>query len=264
MTGLWVLFVICHLFLITVLPLGDAQAQTPLLSQQEEVPPQQLIDIPTAGVLPKGTTSVVLRVYAGGGLLGGLSVGVWERLSLGLSFGGGNIIGTGNVTWNPRPEVAVKYQMVDESSAFPGLAIGFDSQGYGQYDDTLNRYQLKSRGFYGVASRNVALFGTLGLHAGANYTLENKDGNGRVNLFIGADKSINPNLAVLGEYDFAMNDNGDAIKGYGRKRGYLNVGARLMVGGRLGIEFDLRNLLDNRVGTGAPLRELKIIYIEPW
>lgn len=239
---------------------ANAQVQVPL--QHEESPPQQLIDLPTAGVLPKGNAGITLRIFSGGGLLSGISAGVWEHLSFGLSFGGKNIIGSGKVTWNPRPEVAIKYQIVEEDELFPAIAIGFDSQGYGPYDDTLNRYQTKSRGFYGVVSRNLALLGTFGLHGGANYSLENKDANGRFDLFIGADKSINPQLVVLGEYDFAMNDNGNT-NGYGRKRGYLNLGARLTIGGRLGIEFDLRNVLDNRIGSTAPSRELKILYTEP-
>ncbi|MBI4552706.1 MAG: hypothetical protein HY710_10625 [Candidatus Latescibacteria bacterium] len=244
--------------------LSTASAQTPAVPQHEEPPPQQLIDLPTAGVLPKGHTSLTLRVFSNGGLLGELSAGVLEHLALGLSFGGENIIGTGKVTWNPRPEVAIKYQLIEEDEHFPAIAIGFDSQGLGRYDDVLDRYQIKSRGFYGVASRNFAFLGTLGLHAGANYSLENTDASGRFDLFVGADKSINPNLTVLGEYDFAMNDNRARAAGYGRKRGYFNAGVRLMVGGRLGIEFDLRNLFDNRVGTSAPSRELKILYVEPW
>ena len=225
-------------------------------------PPQHLIDLPTAGVLSRGTGSMELRVFSGGGLLGGIYAGVSNRLLLGISFGGSNLLGTGDVVWNPRPEVAIKYLLISETEMFPAVSVGFESQGYGPYDDNLNRYQVKSRGFYGVLSRNFMLAGMLGLHAGINYSVENKDQDSRVNLFFGADKSINQHLTVMIEYDLARND-GQRLSGFGKDKGYLNLGARVTLGGRFGLEFDLRNLLDNRVGSVSPSRELKILYTEP-
>ena len=205
-----------------------AQAEAELFGTDMMAPPiQRLIDLPTAGTLPKGTAAVSLRVYTAGGLLGGLYGGISDRLMMGISFGGSNILGTGRINWNPRPEVLCKFLLLSESIILPAVSFGFESQGYGPYDDDLDRYQVKSRGFYGV---------------------------------LGADKSINEYLMVMFEYDFADNDD-LSLPGRGRDRGYLNLGARVTFGG-FGIEFDLRNLLDNRTGSVSPSRELKILYTE--
>jgi len=238
-----------------------AQAEAELFGTDMMAPPiQRLIDLPTAGTLPKGTAAMSLRVYTAGGLLGGLYGGISDRLMVGISFGGSNILGTGRINWNPRPEVLCKFLLLSESIILPAVSFGFESQGYGPYDDDLDRYQVKSRGFYGVLSRSLALAGTLGLHAGVSYGIENKDNNGKFNVFLGADKSINEYLMVMFEYDFADNDD-LSLPGLGRDRGYLNLGARVTFGG-FGIEFDLRNLLDNRTGSVSPSRELKILYTE--
>jgi hypothetical protein len=240
---------------------GAVRAQEMGLFEEAGPSAQHLIDLPTANVLPKGTGSMALRISSGGGLLGGIYAGLANRLVIGLSFGGTNLIGAGKVAWNPRPEVAIKYLLIEESDRMPAIATGFESQGYGPYDDTLNRYQIKSRGLYAVFSRRFILAGTFTMMGGINYSVEHKDGDSRLSAFLGAEKSINDHLSILAEYDFARNDN-LGLPGYGRERGYLNLGARVTLGGQVGLEFDLRNLLNNRVGSVSPSRELKIMYTE--
>ena len=62
-----------------------------------------LINRPTAGSLERGSYDIELRMYPGGGLLGGISVGLTERITFGASYGGLNIICRGEVIWNPGP-----------------------------------------------------------------------------------------------------------------------------------------------------------------
>lgn len=230
-----------------------------LFEEVSELPAQHLIDLPTASALPKGVTSLELRISSVGGLLGGLQVGLGGRLALGISYGGNNIVGSGKITWNPRPEVTFRYLVIPESDRAPNVAVGFESQGYGPYDDTLNRYQLKSRGFYSVVSRDLHLAGKFVVLGGLNYSVENKDTDSRLSVFLGTEKSINEHLSIIAEYDFARNDN-LGLPGYGRDKGYLNVGVRAMLGGGVGLAFELKNLTDNRVGGASPSRELKIMY----
>lgn len=239
-------------------PYATAQDAT-LLDEDAALPPQHLIDLPTASALPKGATSLELRISSGGGLLGGLYVGLGGRVALGISYGGNNLVGSGKITWNPRPEVTFRYLVVPEGDHTPNIAVGFESQGYGPYDDTLNRYQLKSRGFYAVASRDLHLAGRFVVLGGLNYSVENKDTDSRMSVFVGAEKSINEHLSLLVEYDFARNDN-LGLPGYGRDKGYLNFGAHATLGGNVGLAFELKNILDNRVGGASPSRELKILY----
>jgi hypothetical protein len=229
-------------------------------SDTPDTPPVLFVeDLPNATTLPKGSGSLDMRIYAGGGLMSRIYAGVTERLTIGVSFGGNNILGSGKIGWNPHPGVALRYNVISRTSSRPALTVGFDSQGYGPYNDTLDRYQIKSPGFFAVAGHRIAVLGALDVVAGFNYSVENKDKDGRFNGFIGADKSINEQLAFLIEYDFARNDN-RGLPGYGKNNGYLNMGVRATLGGTVGLEFDLRNLLDNRVGGPSPTRELKITY----
>lgn len=226
----------------------------------------ELIDIPTAGLPGKGTYSLSLRMQPYGGLLGGISIGLADRLSLGMSYGGTGIIGYGTPDWNAQVGVQARVRLLDESYVAPAIALGFDSQGYGTfYRDPYNRYDIKSRGFYAVGSKNYIFLGKLGFHAGANYSLERNDGQKTVDFFAGVDKSLSPELTLLGDYDFAFNDNKkDSLFGE-NNGGYLNVGIRWTFAEKLSTEFDLKNLLkDGQEGTdwGRIGRTFKIIYTD--
>ena len=219
-----------------------------------------LINRPTAGSLERGSYDIELRMYPGGGLLGGISVGLTERITFGASYGGLNIIGEGEVIWNPRPEVNIKYRLMEETYSAPALSIGFSGQGFGKWDEILNRYQFKSPGVYAALSKNYIMIGNLGFHAGVNLSLEKDDGDEDVNFWVGFDKSINEEISFLGEYDFAINDNHDNALGSGK--GYLNAALRWAFVEELIIELNVNNLLGNREDTDSASRELKIIYVE--
>jgi len=228
------------------------------------VQPRELIDCPTAGLLPRGSFDVDLRLFPGGGALGGISVGLTDRLLLGVSYGGEKIISDQKAEWFPEPGVSVKYRLIEENFALPALAVGFDSQGYGAYveNDTLARYEIKSKGFYWVASKNYKVLGTpMGLHLGANYSLEDDDGDDEPSVFLGLDKTFNEEFEVILEYDFAFNDN-KKLSSFGKGNGYLDVGLRWSFGQRLNIEFDFMNLAGNRKNIKYLARQVRIVYLE--
>lgn len=224
------------------------------------VEPTYLIDTPTAGTLWRGSFQTEIRAYSNGGLLGSIDVGISDRLMLGLSYGATNLIGTGDVDGNPQPGVHLRYRMFEEDLAIPALAIGYDSQGYGTYIDSTERYSEKSTGIFVSASKNFLFLGTFGLHGGVNYSLENKDGDKDINLFCGFDKSINPELLLITEYDFALNDNNS--KSLGAGNGYLNVGLKWIFAGKMNIDFLLKNLLKNKNDHPHMSREIRISYVE--
>jgi len=236
---------------------GDAQV--PAYPQ-----PDLLINTPTAGNLDRGSYSVELRMMPEGGVLGNIKVGLTGRFMLGLSYGGSHIIGEDSVEWNPEPGVQIKYRILNEDYSWPALAIGFNSQGYHDYLDAVDRYELKSTGVYAVLSKNYQFFGNLGLHAGVNYSLETGDGDDDPNLFFGIDKNIGDEIALLVEYDTALNDNnpdkGDIVQRHGR--GYLNAGLRWTFAERFHIEFDVNNILKNKRTVDSVSREIKAVYIE--
>ena len=84
--------------------------------------------------------------------------------------------------------------------------------------------------------------------------------------------NVNQDVAIIAEYDLALNDdNGDAsfeddegnTMNYGGKgRGYLNVGLRWIFMQRLELGIDLKNLFNNRRDVNQFSRELRISYYE--
>jgi hypothetical protein len=222
--------------------------------------PTSIIDKPTAGMLKRADYNVSANFYQRGGVLTAVNVGLFDRFSFGISYGGTGIIGPDKIEMNPLPGVRAKLRIVNETAMTPAIAIGFDSQGKEPYldADSLKRYTIKSPGFYAVASKNYALLGILSLHGGLNYSLENKDGDKDLNLYVGAEKSLGDILSVLAEYDFAVNDNTERI---GLGRGYFNLGFRLSAGEGLMIGFDLKNVTQNQKNIKIANRVLQIEYV---
>lgn len=229
---------------------------------------KQLVDVPTAAVLGKGQYEVGLRAFANGGLLTNINVGITDRFMIGISYGGEKFIGTGKINFNPMPGVDVRYRFIDESVAMPAIVAGFCSQGYGHFYKRLpvdtsvkqvDRYAQKSLGLFAVASKNYSFLGTIGFHGGINWAVtEKKDKDDEPSLFIGVDKSINPELSVVSEYGIAFNDNKKII---GRQRGYLNAGAKLNFNNKVMVEFLLKDILNNSSDFGKYSRELRLSFI---
>ena len=229
-----------------------------LLAQPGALRLGQLVDVPVAKTLFQGEMSAELRLYTKGGLLTSVMVGLTDRVGMGISFGGENIIGTGKPNMNPQPEAHIQYLLISEQNLSPGVMIGFNSQGYGGFSRVLDRYAIKSRGFYAVLSKNTSFLGGLGMHGGASWSPEQKDDRDP-DLFFGLHKWINPELVLLCDYDTAINDNGDKALGSGK--GYLNAAIQWSFNQTLYIEFDWKNILENRDNLPGSNREIKMIYI---
>ncbi len=222
---------------------------------------RSLIDMPTAGILEKGFVGLTTDVMPNGVLISKIEVGVFDNISFGLSYGGSNLIGEGKINWYDLPGVNFRVRLLDESLTIPALSVGFDSQGKGEYFSDENRYEIKSPGFYGAVSKNFEFLGFLSLHGTINYSLENKDGDGFLNMFLGFEKTIGKSFSLVGEYNFALNDNNTSKFGGGD--GYLSLGFRWVLGSGFTAGFDLRDLLKNKkfVASSGD-RALKIEYIQ--
>lgn len=231
-----------------------------LPAQDRALPPVELIDLPTAGTLERGSYISNIRIYPAGGLLGGVQIGLSNRFYLGVSFGGENIIGEGKINWNPEPGLQFVYRIIDENILLPAIAVGYNSQGFGPYLKSEKRYSIKSRGFYFVASKNYAFLGDLSFHGGVNYSLERGDGDKDGNLFAGVLKSLNRDLSLLAEYDIAFNDND--FHSIGRGRGYLNLAIRWVFASRILLQFQFKNILENKENIPYSNREIKIAYVD--
>jgi len=253
---------------------GIAQAQN-----MKTLPVNRLIDNPTAGILQKGTFDFDMSLYGDGGLLLALNMGMLDRLNLGASFGGVRIVSDESPDWNGRPELALKYRLIDETVAWPAIVLGYAGQGHGRWlekvdpdgdsttvDEPVDRYEVKAKGFYAALGKNylVGNLGLMGVHMGVNNNPMENDDDAGLNVWVGVDKSINDELTLVSEYDFAWDD---VKTGLSSSKGFLNAGLRWALADRLSIELDFRDVLKNRKNTpdrpvNSVSREIRITYVE--
>ncbi|HEX7356223.1 MAG TPA: hypothetical protein VF270_00775 [Ignavibacteriaceae bacterium] len=207
---------------------------------------RQLIDMPTAGIMGRGSVGLTAELLPFGTLITKIEAGIFDNISIGLSYGGSNIIGSGKPDWYPFPPgVNFRLRVMDETVLTPALTLGFDTQGKGTYFKDEKRFEVKAPGIFAAASKNFGLLGYLSLHGTVNYTvLEDKDGDNFVNLMIGAEKTLGSSFSVLIEYNFAFNDN--STNQFGDGKGYLNAGIRWSISDGVTVGFDLRDLLENK------------------
>ena len=254
------------LILLTIIcNIGLAQIEQPY-------PPLNLVTIPTAGTLPRGSFTLETLLINNGGVVPRLSVGFTDNFSFGMSFGVQNLIGVNKPSINKTaPEVQIKYRVFDESEKWPALVYGLDTQGRGHYNYTdtlitpgdtltLNRYDQKAWGMYMVMSKNWNLLGNLGLHGGISKSLsENDDGDNDINIFLGFDKELNRSFSLLVEYDTALNDDGNIE--YRKGNGYLNAGIRWAMSANLMLEINFNDINQNTYSEYTN-REIKVMYSE--
>lgn len=220
-----------------------------------------LIDMPTAGVLDKGLVGVSTEYLPYGVVIARLEVGAFQNISFGISYGGANIIGAGNPDWYRLPAIDIRFKLFQETLLTPTISMGFNSQGKGTFSESSGRYSLKSPGFFGSVSKNFALMGYLSLHGTASYSLETRDGDNFLNIYAGFEKTLGESFSLVGEYDFAFNDNQSQI--FGKGNGYLNLGVRWTIGEGFTLGFDLRDLLNNKKLTPSTAdRAIRIEFVK--
>lgn len=238
--------------------------------------PLYLIDMPTASILRGGDIRTSLRLYERGGMLGRLSVGISSRMMFGVSFGGLNIIGAEDVEWNKTAGINFSYRLLEETLSIPALVLGVDTQGYGPYWEKIEddgdqtgadgdaeqkmseRYTNKSKGFYAVVSKGYTSWLKTSLHAGANLSLEQSDGDKDPDLFLGLDLLLSRDVAFYCEYDFAIND--DQVRGVNNGKGLLNAGLRWAFSESVYIEFNVKDLIAEKTSDGNSSRVMRIAY----
>jgi len=233
---------------------GAQTASPPAIGEvAQDMQPRNIVDLPTAGLPPRAGFYVETDIYSDGGVMVALGVGFARYFSFGISYGGLGVIGSGDPDMNPEPGVNLKARLIDESFVVPAVAIGFDSQGRGPYLDGEDRYLVKSRGVYAVASKNWDLLGPFSLHGGISYSLEQEDDRDPT-LFLGVIKSFSGFLDLTVEYDFATNDN-EGDESFVEKRGFLNASAVWHVNENFSIGFEVRDIATEDKVDVEDLRE---------
>ncbi len=235
-----------------------------------DVPPRFLVDRPTAGTLPRGYFDMGLRIYPNGGGLGYTNIGLSNRLQIGVSYGGEDVISARTPNWNPRVGFCGKFRLIDELQYFPAVSVGYCDQGAGAYNNDYKRYTFKSPGFFAVASRGVYFYRwTSSWHAGINYSMESDvDEESDVNFFLGFDATFDYNAAFLIEYDFGLDDNrgtlpnGEPDVFAGKGRGYLNMSVKWLFTNNFELELILKDLAVNRRESTTFTREVRMTYVD--
>jgi len=242
------------IYLVVALTCHVSFAQTALLIHSID-----LVESPTAVTMPKGSYHVSLKTFDQGGVLSQIGVSLTDRFMFGISFGGTSVLGSGRVTWNPQAGVQLKYQISREELNYPAISIGYDSQGAGAYLGEFRRYTEKSKGLYLNLSKSYSLLGLFAFHAGLSRSFEQEDGDDDLTVFTGLEKSLNSELSVLGEYNFATNDNREIV---GMGKGYFHVALKWNLFDKFDLEFIIRDLLENNLKLTSASRELRIRYFE--
>jgi hypothetical protein len=272
-TRLWCLILLFSVPLLGQTGYREMSSRSAVILKEETyfTKPLQIIDAPTASMLRGGDFRAGVRIFQDGGMLATLSAGISNKVMFGISFGGTNVIGNEQqIIWNNMPGVHVIYRIFDESMRLPAFVIGFDSQGAGPYysdktvkqplindvkNDSLDRYDFKSRGFYCVVSKGYSSLINAGLHAGISYSLERGGETKRSpTIFMATNAHVARDLAVLVEYDFAIHDS----KWY--SKGILNMGLRWAFGSNIFLDFDLQNLLGSKDDKSDVRRVVNLSY----
>ncbi|MEO0143284.1 MAG: hypothetical protein ABIL15_08030 [candidate division WOR-3 bacterium] len=209
-----------------------------------------IVDQPDINIMEHGKYSLQLRFGPKGEILGFGSIGLWNRLLLGMSYGASNLIGAGNPGFYKYPGVQARLAVLEPDLLLPSFILGFDNQGYGEYDTGLERYAIMSKGLYCQVGKNFdyAEFKIIPSF-GINYSFEQ---SGRIDIFGGIIFEISSTQFLI---DFTPNFNDDNYN----DTGYLNTGLKFIFYEQLFFEFDLRDLLENIEGQQLN-RMIKIGY----
>ena len=245
-----------------------------LFAQSEQpYPPLELVSIPTAGTLPKGSYTYETILTKNGGVTPKLAVGLTDNLTFGFAYGIHNLIGDKKPNYNPQPGFIIKYRVYSETTKWPAIVLGLNTQGKGNYmvkDGFIGgRYEKKALGFYLTSSKNWNMMGNLGFHVGlSKNSWEDLDGDDDLNFFIGIDKELNRSFSLLLECDGALNDNEYEFDDltFGRGKGYVNAALRWAVVPNVLVEINFNDIRKNSTIKEKEVeytnREIKIMYSE--
>ena len=204
---------------------------------------RDIVDMPTAGVLPKNDYAVDLLHYENGGIAFSMSYGLWRNFNIGGSISLGGLVGSQDVSMQSVPSIIIKYRFINETMNVPAFAVGVSTRGTGKYNNSSNRFEIASPGIFLSLSKSFLWdLGYLGLHAGVNYSFENVGDDFFVNTYVGLEQAIGRRFAINLEY------NAGAFEWearHSRGHGFLHSSLRYSLGYGFTMQMQFRDLLDN-------------------
>jgi hypothetical protein len=212
----------------------------------------RLVDLQTAHTLPRAAYAINMRVGPGGGLTTGMVVGLASFANVGVSYGAGNVIGSGDAIWDDEVEFELKLRLAEEYGVMPGLAIGYDSRGYGKEVGD-GDYAKASEGIYVAAVKTAPFSEFWQFHGGVYRTLELE--RAEPGFFLGVTARFSQEFSVVTEYALGIERTAD---GSSDRTGFLNAGLRWVFEEQLELSLLFRNLGG---ASGSPERSSRALAL---
>lgn len=198
-----------------------------------------LVDQPTPFSLMHGEYYFDARFQNEGGMLAHFGIGLFDRLTLGASYGGNGFLGASKPSFFPRVSFQARVAITSEGETFlPDIGFGYDDQGYGDYDNTEKQYQVRGKGFYLVIGKTIDVSNTY-VVIGPNYWIGSNRQKG-LSAFLAAQQILSEHFELILEYDLNIRDKPD------KNRGFLNVGINWAFSDNLTFTFMLKDILENK------------------
>lgn len=248
---IYYIILIIALLPVTVLSEGSA-------GEAASYESRRIVDMPTAGVIPKGTFEVNAFLMQSGGMMTEFAASPFENFVIGASFGGSNIIGVSTPTFQTYPGLQIKYRVLDETKTLPAFALGVNTQGLGLYDDGQERYQTASPGIYLASSKSFRWpVGLIYVHAGINYSLEPKPEDRSINFYFGAEQTIYKRISIATEFNANLENNSY----YMDSKGLLNFQVKWAASENLTVALMFRDAFANFKASNSLVRFIGFEYI---
>ena len=190
------------------------------------------------------------RLWGSGGIMMRLGLGLWDRLTLGMSYGGDSVLGAGTPKFfdRYRPDFQARIAILWEQGYAPNLVLGFESQGY---DDCVGqKYQVREKGGYLCAGKTIDVIRTH-CQLGVNYW-------GGFDAWLAMNALLPGKVELMLEYDPAFNDPNEERRHH---TGFLNFGVGWTIADKVRMVLGLRDILGYKSETRLN-RILEISYNE--
>ncbi len=178
------------------------------------------------------------RLWGSGGIMARFGLGLFDRVTLGMSYGGNKVLGSGKPDFfdRYRPDFQARVAILQEQGYTPNLVLGFESQGY---DDCIDqKYLVREKGGYLCAGKTIDVISTH-CQLGVNYW-QGFDG------FLALNTLLPGSVELMLEYDPALNDTAELGR---RHTGFLNFGVGWTVADKVRLVFALRDILGYKAET---------------
>jgi len=195
------------------------------------------IDQPVPISLAHAEYYVSARLWGSGGIMMRFGLGLFDRVTLGMSYGGDGVIGGAKPEFYDRyrPDFQARLAILQEQGYAPNLVLGFESQGYDGCHS--QEYEVREKGGYLCVGKTVDVIRTH-CQVGVNYW------NG-LDAFAALNALLPGNVELIAEYDPAFNDRREGQK----NPGFLNFGIGWTFAEKVRMVLGLRDVLGNRDNT---------------